>query len=72
MLKIRMFLLDRFYCDIFFFQNHFNNSKSFEYSYRRVQMIDILLKYILWYDFLNNLDAQSDFEKSDVTKMPVK
>ena len=27
-------------------------------------MIDILLKYILWYDFLNNLDAQRDFEKN--------
>ena len=28
-----------------------------------MQMIDILLKYILWYEFWNNLDAQSDFEK---------
>ena len=26
-------------------------------------MIDILLKYILWYDFLNVLDAQRDFDK---------
>ena len=26
-------------------------------------MIDILLKYILWYDFLNDLDAQSSFDK---------
>ena len=24
-------------------------------------MIDILLKYILWYDSLNDLDAQSEF-----------
>ena len=31
-------------------------------------MIDILLKYILWYEFLNNLDAQSDFDKNIVTK----
>ena len=31
-------------------------------------MIDFLLKYILWYKILNNLDAQSDF----VTKKPVK
>ena len=31
-------------------------------------MIDILLKYILWYDFLNDLDTQSSF----VTKKPVK
>ena len=27
-------------------------------------MIDILLKYILWYEFLNDLDAQSDFKKA--------
>ena len=40
-------------------------------------MIDILLKYIkliseLWYQFLNNLDAQSDFDKKIVTKKMVK
>ena len=35
-------------------------------------VIDILLKYILWYDFLNNLDAQRDFEKNIVTKKLVK
>ena len=28
-----------------------------------MKMINILLKYILWYDFLNDLDAQSEFEK---------
>ena len=36
-----------------------------------MQMIDILLKYILWYiwyEFLNDLDAQSDFDKLFVTK----
>ena len=37
-----------------------------------MQMIDILLKYILWYEFLNDLDAQSDFDKKFVTKNPVK
>ena len=37
-----------------------------------MQMIDILLKYILWYEILNNLDAQSDFDKNCVTKMLVK
>ena len=31
-------------------------------------MINILLKCILWYDFLNNLDAQSNFDKNLVTK----
>ena len=28
-----------------------------------MQMIDILLKYILWYEFLYDLDAQIDFDK---------
>ena len=37
-----------------------------------MQMIDILLKYILWYEFLNDLNAQSDFGKSFVTKKVVK
>ena len=35
-------------------------------------MIDILLKYILWHEFVNDLDAQSDFEKIIVTQKPVK
>ena len=35
-------------------------------------MFDILLKYILWYEFLNDWDAQSDFDKIFVTKKPVK
>ena len=35
-------------------------------------MIDIIFKYILWYDFLNDLDAQSDFDKKIVTKKTVK
>ena len=36
-------------------------------------MIDILLKYIiLWYELLNDLDAQGDFDKNFVTKKPVK
>ena len=29
-------------------------------------MIDILLKYILWYEFSSDLDAQSDFDKKPV------
>ena len=37
-----------------------------------VQMIDFLLKYILWYEFLNDSDAQSDSEKKIVTKKLVK
>ena len=35
-------------------------------------MIDILLKYVLWYEFLNDLDVQSDFDKNFVTKKVVK
>ena len=30
-------------------------------------VFDILLKYIIWHDFLNDLDAQSDFDKDFVT-----
>ena len=35
-------------------------------------MIDVLLKYILWYELLNGLDAESDFDKTFVRKIPVK
>ena len=47
-------------------------SKSFKNSYQIMQMIDIFLKYILWYEFLNDLDAQSDFDKILVTQKLVK
>ena len=33
-------------------------------------MIDILLKYILWYEFSKDFDAQSDFDKNYVPKKP--
>ena len=32
----------------------------------------VSLIYTLWYEFLNNLDAQSDFHKKIVTKKLVK
>ena len=35
-------------------------------------MIDILLKGILLYEFLNDLDVHSDFDKKFVTEKPVK
>ena len=35
-------------------------------------MIDTLLKYILGHEFLNHLDAQSDFDKNVITKKVVK
>ena len=35
-------------------------------------MIDTLLKYILGHEFLNDLDAQSDFDKNVITKKVVK
>ena len=31
-------------------------------------MVDILLKYILWYEFSDDLAAQSDFDKNLVAK----
>ena len=31
-------------------------------------MIDILLKYIPWSEFLNDLDSQNDFDKKDCHK----
>ena len=37
-----------------------------------MQMVDILLKYILWHKFWNDLDAQRDFDKKIVTKKLVK
>ena len=37
-----------------------------------MQMIDILFKYILWYEFSNDLGVQSDFDKKIDTKRPVK
>ena len=35
-------------------------------------MFDILLKYILWYELLNDFNAQSDFDKNLVTKNTVR
>ena len=37
-----------------------------------MQMIDVLLKYILWDEFLNDLDVYRDFDKNFVTKKLVK
>ena len=37
-----------------------------------MQMIDILLKHILWYEFWKDWDAQRDFDKKIVTKKTVK
>ena len=33
-----------------------------------MQMIDILLKYILWYEFLKDLGAKSDFDKKRLSQ----
>ena len=33
-----------------------------------MQMIDILVKYILWHEFLNDLNAQSDFWQKNCHK----
>ena len=37
-----------------------------------MQMIDIVLKCIIWYEFLNDLDALNDFDQKIVTKKLVK
>ena len=37
-----------------------------------MQMIHIFLKYILWCEFLSDLDAQSDSDKTFVRKNVVK
>ena len=66
-----MVLLEQLFCDIILSKSLWE-SKSFNNSYQRMQMIEILLKYILWYEFLNDLDAQSDFDKKIITKKPVK
>ena len=66
-----MVLFDHLFCDKIFYKITLE-SKSFKDSYHRVQIIGILLKLILWYEFLDNLDAQSDFEKNFVTKKLVK
>ena len=52
----------------FFFSKSLWESKSFENSYQRVQMIAISLKYILWFEFLHDLDSKSDFEKKNCHK----
>ena len=62
-----MVLLYYFFCDKIC-QNHFGNQNCLKKSYQRVQMIDILLKYILWYDCFNDLDAQTDFDKKNCHK----
>ena len=51
-----MVLLDHFF-GLKFLSKSLLASKLFENLYQRMQMIDISLKYILWYDFLNDLDA---------------
>ena len=57
-----MVLLDHFFVSIFLSKSLWA-FKSFKNSYQSMQMIDILLKYILWNELLNDLNAQSDFDK---------
>ena len=56
-----MVLLDQLFVTIFLSKSLWE-SKSYKNSYQRVHMINILLNYILWYEFSNDLDAQSDFD----------
>ena len=66
-----MVLLDQFFCDNFFVKITFGIQIVLKFI-QRMQMIDILLKYILWHEFLNNMDALSDFDKKIITKKLVK
>ena len=65
--RIIMVLLDQLFCDNFLSKSLFG-IQIVKDSYQRMQMIYILLKYILWYEFLNDLDVQSDCNKNIVTK----
>ena len=71
-----MILLDRLFCDKIFVKISFGiqivKKSISEGANYLVPMIDILLKYILGYEFFNALDAQSDFDKRFVTKKLVK
>ena len=66
-----MVLLDQLFVTTFLTKS-LGATKFFKNSYERIQIIDILLKYILWYQSINDLDAQSDFDKNFVTKKLVK
>jgi len=66
-----MVLLDTIFCDKIFVKIPLEIQIVWN-LYQREQMIDILLKCILLYEFLNDLDAQSDFEKTFDTKKLVK
>ena len=63
-----MVLLDQLFCDKNFVKITLG-IQIVKNSYQRVQMIDILLKI---YEFLNDFDAQRDFDKKNVTKKPIK
>ena len=67
-----MALLGHIFCDEIFVKIPLGIQTVSKFSHQRMQMIDILRKYILWREFLNDLDAQSDFDKHFVTKKLIK
>ena len=68
--------IEWFYLTSSFVTNLFSKSlwasKSFKKWYQRMYLSKISIICILWYDFLNNLDPQKDFDKKCVTKKLVK
>ena len=57
-----MILLDHLFCDKIFVKITLGIQIVWKFL-SDVQMISILLKYIIWYEVVIDLDAQSDFEK---------
>ena len=66
-LKIRMVPLDHLFVTKFLSKSPWEY-KSLINSHQRVQIIDISFKYILRHEFLNNLAAQSHFDKKNCQK----
>ena len=66
-----MALVDRLFCDNIFVKITFGVQIVWKVISEGAND-DISLKYILWYEFFNDLDTKSDFDKNVVTKKPVK
>ena len=66
-----MVLLDQLFCDIFFVKTTLG-IQIFKKFISEGTNHWYFTQIVLWYEFLNDLDAQSDFEKRIVTKKVVK
>ena len=66
-----MVLLDQFFCDNFFVKITFGIQIVLKFI-QRMQMIDILLKYILWYEFQTIWMLKGILQKKLLQKKRVK